>query len=54
MYPHQIHEQVEQAHGKHQKGIGLTTAVVAVLLALATTLANNANTRKIVGRDQDR
>jgi hypothetical protein len=48
MQPHQIQEQVEQAHGKQQKGIGLTTAVVAVLLALATMLANNANTKKIV------
>ena len=48
MHPHEIHEQVEEAHGKQQKGIGLTTAVVAVLLAIATMLANNANTRKIV------
>jgi hypothetical protein len=48
MHPHQIHEQMEQAHGKQQKGIGLTTAVVAVLLAIATMLANNANTKKIV------
>lgn len=45
---HQLHDQVEKAHGKPQKKIGLTTALVAVLLAIATMLANNANTRKIV------
>lgn len=45
---HQLHEQVEKAHGKPQKRIGLTTALVAVLLAIATMLANNANTKKIV------
>ena len=48
MHTHEIHEQVEKAHEKQQKGIGLTTAVLAVLMAVATMLANNANTRKIV------
>ena len=48
MQAHEIHEQMEKAHGKQQKCIGLTTAIVAVLLAIATMLANNANTRKIV------
>jgi|SRR5712692_10773248 len=48
MHKHEVHEQVEKAHGKQQKGIGLTTAVVAVLLAIATMLANRANTQKVV------
>lgn len=43
-----IHEQVEVARAKQQKGIGLTTAVVAVFLAIATMLANDANTDRIV------
>src|SRR5712692_3577690 len=48
IHKHEGHEQVEKAHGKQQKGIGLTTAVVAVLLAIATMLANRANTQKVV------
>lgn len=36
------------AHANLQKGIGLTTSIVAVLLAFATMLANDANTKKIV------
>ena len=36
------------AHAQQQKSIGLTTSIVAVLLAFATMLANDANTRKIV------
>jgi hypothetical protein len=48
MHRRELNEQLERAHGKQQKGIGLTTAVAAVLLAIATMLANNANTRKIV------
>jgi len=48
MHLNELHEQVEKANEKQQKGIGLTTATVAVLLAIATMLANNANTKKIV------
>lgn len=48
MHTHELHEQVEKAHGKQQKGIGLTTATVAVMLAIATMLGNNAHTKKIV------
>ncbi len=44
----EVHEQIEHAHGQQQKSIGLTTAIVAVLLAFATMLANDANTKKIV------
>jgi hypothetical protein len=43
-----IVEHVEKAHAQQQKSIGLTTAVVAVILAFATMLANDANTKKIV------
>ncbi|HEX6805539.1 MAG TPA: DUF4337 family protein [Terriglobales bacterium] len=53
MHPHWrgeeiAHEQVEKARDQQQKGIGLTTAVVAVFLAFATMLANDANTERIV------
>ena len=48
MHSHEILEHVENAHVQQQKGIGLTTSVVAVLLAFATMLANDANTKKIV------
>jgi len=43
-----VHEQVEKAREKQQKGIGLTTAVVAALMALANLLASSANTQKVV------
>ena len=49
MHNHEVfQEQVEKAHEKQQKGIGLTTAVVAVLMAIANLLANTANTQKVV------
>ena len=48
MRPHELHEHVEKAHEVQQKSVGLTTAVVAVILAIATMLANDANTKKIV------
>ena len=48
MKPHEVIEHVEQAHGLQQRNIGLTTSVIAVLLAFATMLANDANTKKIV------
>ena len=48
MHPREVLEQVGKAHEAQQKHIGLTTAVIAVVLALATMLANNANTRKII------
>ena len=43
-----VHELVEKAREKQQKAIGLTTAVVAVLTAIANLLANSANTQKVV------
>lgn len=48
MRSHEVLEHVEKAHAQQQKSIGLTTAVVAVILAFATMLANDANTKKIV------
>ena len=43
-----VREQVEKAREKQQKGIGLTTAVIAALMALANLLASSANTQKVV------
>ena len=43
-----MHQQLENAGGKQQKQIGLTTAVIAVFLAVATMLANDANTERIL------
>jgi putative salt-induced outer membrane protein YdiY len=48
MHAHEVLEHTEDAHERQQKGIGLTTAVVAVLLALATMRSNDSNTQKIV------
>ena len=49
MHNHEVfQEQVEKAHEKQRKRIGLTTAVVAVLMAIANLLANTANTQKVV------
>ncbi len=48
MAAHDLQETVERAIVKQRKGIGLTTAIVAVLLAVASMLGNGANTKKIV------
>ncbi len=48
MHSHELLEQAEKAHELQQKTVGLTTAVLAVILAFATMLANDANTKKIV------
>jgi hypothetical protein len=45
---HDLQEQVQTILTKQRKGIGLTTAIIAVLLAIATMLGNSANTQKIV------
>lgn len=39
---------METALEKQQKAIGLTTAVVAVLMAVANLLANAANTQRVI------
>ena len=47
MNPEELGEQTEHAHHAGQKGIGLTTAVTAVLLAVATLLSHRAHTEEI-------
>ncbi|HEX5434322.1 MAG TPA: DUF4337 domain-containing protein [Candidatus Angelobacter sp.] len=47
MNPEELSEQTEQAHHRGQKAIGLTTAVTAVLLAVATLLGHRAHTEEI-------
>ena len=47
MNPEELNEQTEEAHHKGQKAIGLTTAVTAVLLAIATLLGHRAHTEEI-------
>jgi Domain of unknown function (DUF4337) len=47
MNPEELGEQTEQAHHSGQRGIGLTTAITAVLLAIATLLSHRAHTEEI-------
>src|SRR5947209_12373298 len=48
MSEHEVHEHIEHAHHQGEKGIGLTMAVVAVLLAIATLLSHRAHTEEVV------
>ncbi len=43
----ELNESTEHAHHSGQKAIGLTTAIVAVLLAVATLLSHRAHTEEI-------
>ncbi|HEY6308362.1 MAG TPA: DUF4337 family protein [Candidatus Angelobacter sp.] len=43
----ELNESTEHAHHSGQRGIGLTTAIVAVLLAVATLLSHRAHTEEI-------
>ena len=47
MNPEELNEQTEHAHHTGQKAIGLTTAITAVLLAVATLLSHRAHTEEI-------
>lgn len=47
MNPEELSEQAEHAHHTGQKAIGLTTAVTAVLLAVATLMGHRAHTEEI-------
>lgn len=47
MNPEELHEETEHAQHSGQKAIGLTTAITAVLLAMATLLAHRAHTEEI-------
>lgn len=48
MSEHEIQENIEHAHHQGEKGIGLTTAIWAVLLAAATLLGHRAHTEEII------
>jgi len=52
MEPQELQEQAEHAHHSGQKGIGLTTSIVAVLLAIATLLGHRSHTEEILLRGQ--
>jgi hypothetical protein len=47
MNPEELSETAEEAHKKGEKAIGLTTAITAVLLAVATLLSHRAHTEEI-------
>lgn len=47
MEPHELQEQTEHAHHLGQKTIGLTMAIVAVLLAIATLLGYRSQTEEV-------
>lgn len=47
MEPHELQEQTEHAHHSGEKAVGLTMAIVAVLLALATLMGHRAHTEEM-------
>ena len=47
MEPHELQEQTEHAHHSGEKGVGLTMAIVAVLLAIATLLSHRSETEEV-------
>ncbi|HSM87868.1 MAG TPA: DUF4337 family protein [Candidatus Limnocylindrales bacterium] len=47
MNSEELAESTEHAHHQGEKGVGLTTAIVAVLLAMATLLGHRAHTEEI-------
>src|SRR5262249_32872609 len=53
MEPQELQEQTEHAQHSGQKAIGLTTAIVAVLLALATLLGHRAHTEGMLTLTQN-
>jgi hypothetical protein len=50
---HELHEHVENANHSGEKAIGLTMAIVAVLLALATLQSHRAQTEVILALTQN-
>jgi hypothetical protein len=56
MNPEELKEGAEHAHEKGEKSIGLTMAVVAVLLAITTLLSHRSHTEEILlqGKASDR
>lgn len=53
MNSEELQESTEQAQHSGQKAIGLTTAIVAVLLAMATLLSHRAHTEEILTLTQN-
>lgn len=53
MDTHELQEHTEHAHHSGQKAVGLTTAIVAVLLALATLMGHRAHTEEILTLTQN-
>lgn len=49
----ELHEHAEHAHQSGEKALGLTTAVVAVLLALVTLLSHRAQTDAMLALTRD-
>lgn len=47
MEPQELQEQTEHAHHSGEKAVGLTMAIVAVLLAVATLLGHRAHTEEV-------
>jgi len=48
MEPHEMQEHTEHAQHAGEKGIGLTMAIVAVLLAIATLLSHRSHTEEVL------
>ena len=48
MSEHEIQEHIEHAHHQGERSIGLTMAIVAVLLAMATLLSHRAHTDEVL------
>jgi hypothetical protein len=53
MEPHELQEQTERAHHAGEKMVGVTMAIVAVVLALATLLSHRAHTEEILELTQN-
>jgi hypothetical protein len=53
MEPHEMQEHTEHAQHSGEKGVGLTMAVVAVLLAVSTLLSHRAHTEEVLTLTQN-
>ena len=53
MEPHELQEHTEHAHHSGQKTIGLTMAIVAVLLAMVTLLSHRSETEEVLTLTQN-
>ena len=48
MSSEELHEAIEKAHDMNERSIGLTMAILAVLLAVATMLSHRAETEEVL------